>query len=207
MIIFFRKEHIFLPVVILLIQSHSCYGFQTKNILSKNIISNIPRPPTQRTSQTFRILPAERTFRTHELYLTEDPDIKLSLLKSNNIDARTYVTVFGILPILSFLTFDQLLSQITDFNLAPADRQLWIIALLLSKRLYIYALALTTVDLAAKRSVDLPASLGQVTHSMRYRYISICMVCIVLSSARLCVCVYVFACECACACIVYLAVK
>lgn len=83
--------------------------------------------------------------------------------KSQDISASTYITVFGILPVISFFAFDQLLKQVTDFNLAAIDRQLWIIALLLSKRLYIYAVALTTVDLAAKRSVDLPGSLGKVT--------------------------------------------
>lgn len=86
----------------------------------------------------------------------------LSKLESETINARTYLTVFGILPVLSYFTFDTLLSQITDFNLAAADRQIWIILLLLSKRLYIYALALTTLDLAAKRSVELPGSLGKV---------------------------------------------
>ena len=95
--------------------------------------------------------------------------------ESNLINASTYLTVFGILPFFSFFTFDWLLSQITDFNLAPADRQLWIIALLLSKRLYIYAVALTTVDLAAKRSVDLPGSLGQVINIISlYPLVIIC---------------------------------
>ena len=86
------------------------------------------------------------------------------LLSSQSIGIGTYLTVFGILPVLSFFTFDKLLSEITDFDLAAADRQLWIIALLLSKRLYIYALALTTLDLAAKRSIELPGSLGKVRH-------------------------------------------
>ena len=86
------------------------------------------------------------------------------LLSSQSIGLSTYLTVFGVLPVLSFFTFDKLLSEITDFDLAAADRQLWIIALLLSKRLYIYALALTTLDLAAKRSIELPGSLGKVRY-------------------------------------------
>lgn len=86
----------------------------------------------------------------------------LSKLESETINASTYLTVFGILPLVSYLAFDALLLQITNFNLAAVDRQIWIILLLLSKRLYIYALALTTLDLAAKRSAELPGSLGKV---------------------------------------------
>ena len=130
-------------------------------------------PPTRNADLKFsksinRLILRQRSLESLALYTGKDssPAEVLKELdpipESNLITAGTYFTVFGILPVLSFFTFDWLLSQITDFNLAPADRQLWIIALLLSKRLYIYAVALTTVDLASKRSVDLPGSLGQV---------------------------------------------
>lgn len=60
-------------------------------------------------------------------------------LQQPEIGLNTYITVFGILPIFSFFVFDKLLLQITDFNIIPAERQYYILALLLLKRLYIYA--------------------------------------------------------------------
>jgi hypothetical protein len=75
---------------------------------------------------------------TSKLFL-ESEDLKSDTLKQPEIGLNTYITVFGILPIFSFFVFDKLLLQITDFNIIPAERQYYILALLLLKRLYIYA--------------------------------------------------------------------
>jgi hypothetical protein len=73
-----------------------------------------------------------------------------------------YLWAFAVLPTISYFAFDALLGRVTDFNIDPADRQVAILSLLLLKRVGIYSIALATVDLIAKRSQLLPASLGQV---------------------------------------------
>lgn len=125
----------------------------TSNLRIQNL-----RLPFQRNLPNFELRSTSENTASEESREQLTP----KLLGSESIGLGTYLTVFGFLPVLSFFAFDKFLSEITDFNLAAADRQLWIIALLLSKRLYIYALAITTLDLAAKRSIELPGSLGKV---------------------------------------------
>ena len=173
-----------LVFAIILVQSNVTFGFSVSTAKKANL--------NFRTSAN-RLIVKQGNLASPVLYVSKDSYSEQisdlgTILKSNIINPTTYLTVFGILPLFSFFTFDWLLSQITDFNLAPADRQLWIIALLLSKRLYLYAVALTTVDLSAKRSVDLPGSLGQVRiwnilrsghaalrRGCIYMYLSICV--------------------------------
>lgn len=151
---FFKKDAILLGIFIISTYSRTSHSFirlpcrgHFENVRYTEI------PLKQRVS-------ASRFLSSRDDSTPELPT--MSKLESETINVGTYLTVFGILPVVSYLTFDALLLQITDFNLAAADRQIWIILLLLSKRLYIYALALTTLDLAAKRSVELPGSLGKV---------------------------------------------
>ena len=155
------KETILLSVVILLIHHQSSYSLiaPASNIGSRNLRLRKTAFLSDRRDIVNQILRSSRDEETDQSFAP----LVSSQQKSQDISASTYITVFGILPVVSFFAFDQLLKQVTDFNLAAIDRQLWIIALLLSKRLYIYAVALTTVDLAAKRSVDLPGSLGKVS--------------------------------------------
>ena len=173
-----------LVFAIILVQSNVTFGFSVSTAKKANL--------NFRTSAN-RLIVKQGNLASPVLYVSKDSYSEQisdlgTIPKANIINPTTYLTVFGILPLFSFFTFDWLLSQITDFNLAPADRQLWIIALLLSKRLYLYAVALTTVDLSAKRSVDLPGSLGQVRiwnilrsehaalrRGCRYMYLSICV--------------------------------
>jgi len=68
-----------------------------------------------------------------------------------------YVLLGGALP-LAALSFPWLLGQITDFNVAPSDRQQSILELLLLKRVYLYSTALVCLDWCAKRSVALAAT-------------------------------------------------
>lgn len=141
-----------LITLLILLQSYALHSF----IAIKSIRSPI-------SSHTFK----SRVFSTPNDIATTTESLQSDIsktytLKQPEIGINTYITVFGILPTFSFFAFDRLLSQITDFNIVPSDRQYYILALLLLKRLYIYAVAITTVELAAKRSVDLPGSLGQV---------------------------------------------
>jgi hypothetical protein len=156
MVGFLKKDAILLAIFIISSYSRISHSFI--------------RQPSRGQFNTVRYteLPLKQRVSTSRLLSSRDdsaPELPtLSKLESETINAGSYVTVFGVLPVLSYFTFDALLLQITDFNLAAADRQIWIILLLLSKRLYIYALALTTLDLAAKRSVELPGSLGKVIY-------------------------------------------
>jgi hypothetical protein len=156
MVGFLKKDAILLGIFIFSSYSRTSHSFIRRP--SRDHFDNI----------RFTELPLKQRASTSRLLSSRDdsaPELPtLSKLESETINAGTYLTVFGILPVVSYLTFDALLLQITDFNLAAADRQIWIILLLLSKRLYIYALALTTLDLAAKRSVELPGSLGKVIY-------------------------------------------
>ena len=154
------RETILLSVVILLIHNQSSYSLiaPASNIVTRSLRLRKTVFLFDRRDVVNQILKSSRDEKTDQSFAP----LMSSQQKSQDISASTYITVFGILPVVSFFAFDQLLKQVTDFNLAAIDRQLWIIALLLSKRLYIYAVALTTVDLAAKRSVDLPGSLGKV---------------------------------------------
>lgn len=65
-----------------------------------------------------------------------------------------YAMVFAILPAASTI-FPMLLSHITDFTVAPIDRQGFILQLLLFKRVYLYSLALVALDWCSKRSLDM----------------------------------------------------
>ena len=54
-------------------------------------------------------------------------------------------------PVLA-LAFPTLLSHITDFSVTTEERSVYILSLLLLKRIYIYSLAIVSVDMIAKRS-------------------------------------------------------
>ena len=63
----------------------------------------------------------------------------------------SYGSVLVGFPVLA-LAFPPLLSHITDFSVAPDERSVYILSLLLLKRIYIYSLAIISVDMIAKRS-------------------------------------------------------
>ncbi len=63
----------------------------------------------------------------------------------------SYGSVLVGFPVLA-LAFPPLLSHITDFSVAPDERSVYILSLLLLKRIYIYSLAIVSVDMIAKRS-------------------------------------------------------
>ena len=72
-----------------------------------------------------------------------------------------YISAFIVLPIASYTTIPYLLSQVTDFSIEPSNRQLLLLALLLSKRLVLYITAILTVEIIALRSTELTGGLGQ----------------------------------------------
>ena len=65
------------------------------------------------------------------------------------------------LPLCFSLTFPVLLDKISDSNLSFDERYYNIIGLLLAKRLYIYILALSTVYLISKQSLNEPLGFGE----------------------------------------------
>ena len=109
--------------LIFLVLSHVSYGFFASSLKINSLHFRSP---------TNQVLLRQRTFPRHVLHLSDnslsDQESDQINTKSDEIDIPIYVTAFAVLPILSFFTFDWLLSQITDFNLAPGDRQIWITA-------------------------------------------------------------------------------
>ena len=64
-----------------------------------------------------------------------------------------YAAAFGYLPVASLVLIPTVLSQITNFDLPVVQRQLYIVTLLLSKRLLLYGLAYVSVEIASYRSL------------------------------------------------------
>lgn len=64
-----------------------------------------------------------------------------------------------VLPLLS-LGFPPLVEAAASATAAPEDKRALIIALLILKRVYLYAMAVSIVDMAAKRSTSAPADFG-----------------------------------------------
>ena len=65
-----------------------------------------------------------------------------------------YISAFGFLPTACLVLIPTLLSQVTNFDLSVTQRQAYILSLLLSKRLLLYGLAFTTVEIASFRSLS-----------------------------------------------------
>lgn len=61
------------------------------------------------------------------------------------------------------MLFPVLLSHIVDLNESSFARQSCIIGLLLAKRVYLYAIAVTALIFASKRSIDGSSLLGNVS--------------------------------------------
>ncbi|KAJ1431417.1 signal peptide peptidase-domain-containing protein [Ochromonadaceae sp. CCMP2298] len=72
----------------------------------------------------------------------------------------TYAAAFLALPLAS-LALPALLDRVVDFSIPPESRQYYILALLLSKRLYLYSLAFATLYISATRAYTEPVRLGQ----------------------------------------------
>ena len=70
-----------------------------------------------------------------------------------------YTWFFSVLPLIS-LCFPFLLESASSSNI-PEEKRFFLILLLIVKRIYLYFLALSTVDVAARRSFNCPPELGQ----------------------------------------------
>jgi hypothetical protein len=74
------------------------------------------------------------------------------------VSAAQYAWFFGALPALS--AFFPVLTTAAQTASVPEDRRFLIILLLILKRVYLYSIALSIVDVAARRSVSSPPGLG-----------------------------------------------
>jgi hypothetical protein len=72
-----------------------------------------------------------------------------------------YVVALGVLPTASYVTLPYLLQQVTNFELSAAERQPYIIGLLLAKRIFLYATALATVELCSLRATETEGGIGE----------------------------------------------
>ena len=77
------------------------------------------------------------------------------------ISLQSYAIDFTLLPITFAGIIPLLLNDITDFNKSPSERQISILALLLTKRVAIYSFAYSAIKLCAKRSMSLSENLGE----------------------------------------------
>jgi hypothetical protein len=72
-----------------------------------------------------------------------------------------YLMNFIILPIVAATTIPFLLGKITDFDINAFERQYYIIALLISKRLILYSTALNVLEISSFRSITAEIGLGK----------------------------------------------
>ena len=75
------------------------------------------------------------------------------------VEWSQYAWFFGILPALSNV-FPYLIQQ-ASASTVPEEKRIYIILFLILKRVYLYAIALSSVDIAARRSINLPSKLGK----------------------------------------------
>lgn len=61
---------------------------------------------------------------------------------------------FIILPLVSFVAFPSMIDKVTNFDLPVFERQISILGLLLSKRIYLYIIGLSTIYLISKQSIE-----------------------------------------------------
>jgi len=73
---------------------------------------------------------------------------------------QEYICLFVLCALCSYF-FPFFLENIIDFTLPFSDRQNYIIALLIGKRIYIYSLGILAVAIVAKRSINSPSKLGE----------------------------------------------
>ena len=79
---------------------------------------------------------------------------------------RDYSIIIIGLPLISTI-FPYFLDRITDPNTFSSERQIYIIALLVSKRIFLYWTAFVALVISAERSASTmnDTALGKVTHS------------------------------------------
>ena len=88
--------------------------------------------------------------------------------KVENLKKQLLTNVFLLPPLLS-VTPPTLFSHISDPSITPSDRQFCVLALLLFKRLYLYFIAYTTLDIASKLAgTNYMTGLGEVSDKYVY---------------------------------------
>jgi hypothetical protein len=78
--------------------------------------------------------------------------------QATGVSATQYAWFFGALPALS--AFIPVLVTAAQSATVPEDRRILVILFLILKRVYMYSIALSIVDVAARRSVTSPPGLG-----------------------------------------------
>lgn len=137
-------------IIIFLLFHLNLYSFHFKSLLGNKNFNNLP-------------------IKFSKCYLSETNDYANKIILNENIEnivnnkmKQLDIMTYMILPITS-LIFPQLLTVITDSTLSSRQRQVAIIALLISKRIYIYSWAYSTISTIAYRSISLPSGFGQRT--------------------------------------------
>jgi hypothetical protein len=74
-----------------------------------------------------------------------------------------YISTFLTIPVASFIALPYLVNSIQDSSITSLERGFVIIGALILKRIILYAIAYTVVDITSKQSLILPRNFGEVT--------------------------------------------
>lgn len=117
----------------------------------KPIISNRLHPSIKHTYDlSNHVYVVHRYSKT---YLYSSSTSSSQILSDETKLLSTYTAAFITLPVVSYFIIPLLLNSITDVDVPTEQRQIFIISLLLSKRIFLYSLACSAVQLSAWRSV------------------------------------------------------
>ena len=90
--------------------------------------------------------------------------------KAEKLNKQLLTNVFLLPPLLS-VALPTLFSHISDPSITSSDRQFSVLALLLFKRLYLYLIAYTTLDITSKLAgTNYITGLGEVSGQYTYSY-------------------------------------
>ena len=98
-----------------------------------------------------------KSIQNNDLNIAESSKLKNIIEVDNN---TAFITMLGI-PLATNLLIPYLLTEVTNFDKSPQDRQWFILALLISKRVAIYSFAGSCLDYCAKRSINVKSGLGE----------------------------------------------
>jgi hypothetical protein len=84
-----------------------------------------------------------------------------------------YVSALLVLPLIGTSLFPALLGKVTDFSIEAFERQKYILALLLSKRVYLYGLGAVCLNLISSRCIESNDTLGKRIESINKEVLAV----------------------------------
>ena len=138
---------LYFPLLVLLLLASSTISFKFLSSIKRSVQI---KPQSSRTS----------LYNLNNQATTEN--------KVENLKKQLLTNVFLLPPLLS-VTLPTLFSHISDPSITSSDRQFSVLALLLFKRLYLYFVAYTTLDITSKLAgTNYITGLGEVSGQYTY---------------------------------------